>query len=92
MSLFKAKEWWRTACGAEETFDGRSMLVAPLLGEEKRDVLIVGSHNGYLRIYCPSSQWEEETKTPTNYKSTDSMIETRIGDCIVDVKVGKFVS
>ncbi|XP_076222943.1 protein PTHB1 [Nomia melanderi] len=92
MSLFKAKEWWRTACGAEETFDGRSLLVAPLFGEEKKDVLIVGSHHGYLRIYCPSSEWAEETKTPTNYKSTDTMIETRIGDCIVDIKVGKFVS
>ncbi|XP_076648785.1 protein PTHB1-like [Halictus rubicundus] len=92
MSLFKTKEWWRTACGANETFDGRCLLVTSLFGEEKKDVLVVGSHDGYLRIYSPSSQWIEETKSPSNYKSTDSMIETRIGDCIVDIRTGKFVS
>ncbi|XP_076290375.1 protein PTHB1-like [Lasioglossum baleicum] len=92
MSLFKTKEWWRTACGANETFDGRCLLVTSLFGEEKKDVLVVGSHDGYLRIYSPSSQWIDETKSPSNYKSTDSMIETRIGDCIVDIQTGKFVS
>ncbi|CAK9815443.1 Protein PTHB1 [Anthophora plagiata] len=92
MSLFKTKEWWRTRCGADETFDRHSLLAVPLFGEEKKDILIVGSHDGYLRMYSPSSQWLEETKSPTNYKSTDLMIETRIGDCIVDVQAGKFVS
>ncbi|XP_076632670.1 protein PTHB1-like [Colletes latitarsis] len=92
MSLFKTKEWWRTVCGANEVFDGHSLLVAPLFGEDKKDILVVGSHDGYLRMYSPSSQWLENDKCPSNYKSTDSMIETRIGDCIVDVKVGKFVS
>ncbi|XP_076670959.1 protein PTHB1-like isoform X2 [Andrena cerasifolii] len=92
MSLFKTKEWWRTACGSNETFNGHSLLVTALFGEEKKDVLVVGSQDGYLRMYSPSSQWVEETKCPTNYKSTDSMIETRIGDCIVDMKTGKFVS
>lgn len=92
MSLFKTKEWWRTACGSNETFNGHSLLVTALFGEEKKDVLVVGSQDGYLRMYSPSSQWVEETKCPTNYKSTDSMVETRIGDCIVDMKAGKFVS
>ncbi|KOC62575.1 Protein PTHB1 [Habropoda laboriosa] len=92
MSLFKTKEWWRTRCGANETFDRYSLLAVPLFGEEKKDILIVGSYDGYLRMYSPSSQWLEETKSPTNYKSTDLMIEARLGNCIVDVKAGKFVS
>ncbi|XP_076167208.1 protein PTHB1-like [Ptiloglossa arizonensis] len=92
MSLFKTKEWWRTMCGANEVFDGHSLLVAPLFGEEKKDILVVGSHDGYLRMYSPSSQWMEDTKCPTNYKSTDSMIEIQIGDCIVDIKAGRFIS
>nr|XP_012151211.1 PREDICTED: protein PTHB1 isoform X1 [Megachile rotundata] len=92
MSLFKTKEWWRTRCGADESFDGHSLLATPLFGDDRKDVLVVGSHDGYLRMYCPSSQWMDETKSPTNYKSTDQMIETRIGDCIVDMKTGKFVS
>lgn len=92
MSLFNTKEWWRTRCGAEETFDRHSLLATPLFGEDKKDILVVGSHDGYLRMYCPSSQWNDETKSSSNYKSTDQMIETRIGDCIVDMKTGKFVS
>lgn len=92
MSLFKTKEWWRTRCGANETFDKHSLLAAPLFGKERQDVLVVGSHDGYLRMYSPSSRWVDETKSPTNYKSTDLMIETRLDGCIVDMKAGKFVS
>ncbi|XP_043514636.1 protein PTHB1, partial [Frieseomelitta varia] len=92
MSLFKTKEWWRTRCGANETFDRHSLLAAPLFGKERHDILVVGSHDGYLRMYKPSSQWVDETKSPTNYKSTDLMIETRLDDCIVDLKTGRFVS
>ncbi|XP_070154713.1 protein PTHB1-like [Polyergus mexicanus] len=92
MSLFKTKEWWRTQCGVDESFDRRSLLVAPLFGADRKDIVVVGSHNGCLRIYRPSSQWIDETKMPSGYKSTDLIIETQIGDCIVDTKAGKFVS
>ncbi|KAK2576721.1 hypothetical protein KPH14_005377 [Odynerus spinipes] len=92
MSLFKTKEWWRTECGSNETFDRCSLFVAPLFGADKKDCVVVASHQGYLRIYSLSSQWEDETKLPTGYKSTDLIIETKLCDCIVDVKAGKFVS
>ncbi|PBC32457.1 hypothetical protein APICC_10079 [Apis cerana cerana] len=93
MSLFKTKEWWQTRCGANESFDRHSLMAAPLFGKERHhDIIVVTSHDGYLRMYDPSSQWIDETKSPTNYKSTDLMIEMRVGDCIVDVKTGKFVS
>lgn len=75
-----------------ESFDRRSLLVAPLFGTDRKDVIVVASHSGYLRIYCPSSQWLDESKEPSGYKSSDLIIETRIGECIIDVKVGKFVS
>ncbi|KAG7198808.1 hypothetical protein KM043_001782 [Ampulex compressa] len=92
MSLFKTKEWWKTVCGANESFDRHSLLVAPVFEDEPRDVVIVGSHAGYLRIYAPSAQWSEERKSATGYRTTDLIIETRLADCIVDVKAGKFVS
>lgn len=92
MSLFKTKEWWRTRAGVNESFDRRSLLVAPLFGPDKKDVIVIGGHNGYLRIYCPSSQWLDESKEPSGYKSSDLIIETRIGECIVDMRTGKFVS
>ncbi|XP_011685214.1 PREDICTED: protein PTHB1 [Wasmannia auropunctata] len=92
MSLFKTKEWWRTQCGVNESFDRRSLLITPLFGTDRKDVVVVGSHSGYLRIYSPSSQWIDETKSPSGYKSSDLIIETQIGDCIVDMKAGRFVS
>ncbi|XP_012526471.2 protein PTHB1 [Monomorium pharaonis] len=92
MSLFKTKEWWRTQCGVHECFDRRSLLVTPLFGADRKDIVVVGSHGGYLRIYNPSSQWIDETKSPSGYESSDLIIETQVGDCIVDMKAGKFVS
>lgn len=92
MSLFKTKQWWRTVCGVDETFDRRSLLIAPLFGEERKDLILVGSHSGILRIYQPSTQWIEETKSPTDYKTTDLIIESKLCECIVDMRVGKFVS
>ncbi|XP_015182680.1 PREDICTED: protein PTHB1 [Polistes dominula] len=92
MSLFKTKEWWRTKCGSNETYDRSSLLVVPLFGEDKKDCIVTGSHEGYLRIYNLSSQWDDETKSSTGYKSIDLMIETKISDCIVDIKAGKLVS
>ncbi|XP_032690856.1 protein PTHB1-like [Odontomachus brunneus] len=92
MSLFKTKEWWRTRAGVNESFDRRSLLIAPLFGPDKKDVIVIGSHSGYLRIYCPSSQWLDESKEPSGYKSSDLIIETRISECLVDMKTGKFVS
>ncbi|XP_020292987.1 protein PTHB1-like [Pseudomyrmex gracilis] len=92
MSLFKTKEWWRTQCGVNESFDGRSLLITSLFGVERKDVVVVGSHSGYLRIYSPSSQWTDETKSPSGFKSSDLLIETQIGDCIIDIKAGRFVS
>ncbi|KAL6448315.1 hypothetical protein ACFW04_000339 [Cataglyphis niger] len=92
MSLFKTKEWWRTQCGVDESFDRRGLLVAPLFGPDRKDIVVVGSHSGFLRMYSSSSQWIDETKMPSGYKSTDLLIETQIGDCIVDTKAGKFVS
>lgn len=92
MSLFRTKEWWHTECGVNETFDNKSLLVVSLFGDDKKDVVIVSSHSGNLRIYSPSSEWHDEAVAPTGYKTTDLVIEAQIANCIIDTKVGKFVS
>ncbi|XP_018362965.1 PREDICTED: protein PTHB1 [Trachymyrmex cornetzi] len=92
MSLFKTNEWWRTQCGVNESFDKHSLLITPLFDADRKDIIVIGSHSGYLRIYSPFSQWTEETKSPSGYKSSDLIVETQISDCIVDMKAGKFVS
>ena len=30
MSLYKAREWWTTACGRNEEFDARSLVIGAL--------------------------------------------------------------
>ncbi|XP_058789395.1 protein PTHB1-like isoform X2 [Phymastichus coffea] len=96
MSLFHTKEWWRTECGdSQESFDGQSLLlVRELFGKEQlpADLICVASHRGYLRIYAPTSQWDDELHAPTAYKSTDLVVEVKLADAIVDLKAGKFVS
>lgn len=94
MSLFKTKEWWRTECGElKESFDNQSLHVACGLLDQDRDAIIVVSHQGYLRIYDPKNQWDDELNAPgSSYKSTDLVIETKLGDAILDAKTGKFVS
>ncbi|XP_057336127.1 protein PTHB1 isoform X1 [Microplitis mediator] len=93
MSLFRTREWWRTECGGgQEIFDGKNLLVVPLFGEDKKDIIVVSSHSGFLRLYSPSSKWDDENVNPTGYQLTDLIIESRVADCIVDVKAGKFVS
>ena len=45
MSLFKAREWWSTACGTDETFDIGCMLVASIGSEKQKDHrIVIGSH------------------------------------------------
>ncbi|KAH0552746.1 protein PTHB1 [Cotesia glomerata] len=93
MSLFRTREWWRIECsGGEEVFDGQSLLVVPLFGDDRKDIIVVSSHSGFLRLYSPSSKWDEEKINPTGYQLTDLIIESRIADCIIDVKAGRFVS
>ncbi|XP_012270312.1 protein PTHB1 [Orussus abietinus] len=92
MSLFKSKEWWRTECGSNGSFDKQSLLVCPLFGDEKKDAVVVGSHDGYLRVFMPTSTWLEETKNPTGFKSTDLLLETKVAECVVDLKSGRFAS
>ncbi|OXU18994.1 hypothetical protein TSAR_009649 [Trichomalopsis sarcophagae] len=103
MSLFRTKEWWRTECGdSKENFDGQSLLIVQQLfgrggdGDEQqkqsKEVIVVASHAGYLRIYAPANQWIDEANAPGAYKSTDLVVEAKLADCILDVKAGRFVS
>lgn len=98
MSLFRTKEWWRTECCSSsgqqpESFDHQSLLVVRgLLAGVEQEVIVVASHGGYLRIYSPVNEWNEEERSPGAYKSTDLVVEAKLAECIIDVKAGSFVS
>ena len=56
MSLFKSREWWSTNCGIDETFGDAHMCIAKYesaISGVVKQIIIVGSLEGYLRIYDP---------------------------------------
>lgn len=88
MSLFKSRELWTTQCGREETFDCNSILVVDLKGKGCESI-IVGSHNGLLRIYNPQSDAEMDL---TGFRPTDLLIETQLSHPVLQLAYGKLVS
>lgn len=91
MSLYKTKEWWRTEFDTNDKFYNQKLLVAPLLGTQKKDIIIIGNSKGVLKIYNPLPRWVE-MKFPITYSSNDLIIETQLSDSIMDLKAGKFLS
>ncbi|KAL7289856.1 hypothetical protein TKK_0016254 [Trichogramma kaykai] len=77
-----------------ETFDGQSLLLVRGLFEAEavHDVIVVVSHAGYLRIYAPHNEWDEEGQAPGPYRSTDLVIEAKLADSILDCRDGRFIS
>jgi Bardet-Biedl syndrome 9 protein len=54
MSLFQAKEFWSTRVSPTEEFDEKHLLVCNIDNTEpSTDKIVVGSFQGYLRIYNP---------------------------------------
>jgi len=82
MSLFKSREWWNTACGVDENFNALHLCIGIL--EEKREILIVASLEGYLRVYEPHQQ------TPDSSNDSDLLLETMLPDPILGIKSGRF--
>nr|CAD7578040.1 unnamed protein product [Timema californicum] len=85
MSLFKVRDLWSTQCGVDETFDRPSLCLANIGGHS--DKIVVGSHNGFLRVFQPSAGGEL-----SGYKATDLLIETHLQHPILQVAAGKLVS
>lgn len=90
MSLFKAREWWGTSCGQDEGFDQASLCVSALgnSGNETA-MIIVGSHAGVVRVFCPSLPSAAEAPS---YKPSDLLIETNLPNPVLHLHVGRFIS
>ncbi|XP_077347748.1 protein PTHB1 isoform X2 [Lithobates pipiens] len=88
MSLFKARDWWSASLGENEEFDQGCLSVADVDNSESgQDKIIVGSYNGYLRIFSPHPQ-----KTGDAIQAEDLFLEVQLRDPVLQVEVGKFVS
>ena len=81
MSLFKSREWWSANCGVNETFGVFHMCIA---NYELRQIIIVGSIEGYLRIFDPQPSSSETSC------SSDLQLETQLALPILAVETGRF--
>lgn len=82
MSQFKAREWWSAVAGdSRDQFNPQSMCIADCENDGSGDKILVGSLNGYLRIYKPSS---------SGYKAEDSLLEKNLGQPVLQVVCGVF--
>lgn len=89
MSLFKSREWWSAICGVDETFGASHMCIANyenVASGVVKQVIIVGSLQGYLRIYDPQSPVE----APDETSSSDLQLETQLALPILAVESGRF--
>ncbi|XP_059704475.1 protein PTHB1 isoform X3 [Haemorhous mexicanus] len=88
MSLFKARDWWSTILGEKEEFDQGCLCVADVDNSGSgQDKVIVGSYNGYLRIFNP-----HPVKPGDEVQPEDLLLEVQLREPILQVEVGKFVS
>lgn len=88
MSLFKSREWWNANCGIEETFGAFHMCIANYentVNAAVKQIIIVGSLQGYLRIYDPKPSSSSETSCLSGLQ-----LETQLALPVLAVLSGQF--
>ncbi|KAF0310643.1 Protein PTHB1 [Amphibalanus amphitrite] len=93
MSLFKAREWWSTACGTDETFDIGCMLVACIGPEKQKDQrIVVGSHEGFIRVYQPNYDARgdgDDAGAENGFRPDDLLLEVQLEHPALQLMAGK---
>jgi len=82
MSLFKSLEWWSTSCGIDENFNPLHLCIEKF--NEKRDIIIVASLEGYIRIYEPHQLITDRSN------DSDLLLETLLPEHIIAIESGQF--
>lgn len=86
MSLFNIMDLWSTRCGEEENF-GVDSLICTNLDESGDFKIIIGSLNGFLRIYEPHCTDLQQT----SFKPSDLLLETQLSNPITQIATGQLV-
>lgn len=89
MSLFKVREFWSTVCDVDEKFDQNCLKVSKLNGDT--DKILIGSHNGILRVFQPSTEFGDGTNIKS-FKATELLIEKIFSHPILQLSTGRLVS
>ena len=80
MSIFQIKELWGTRVGANEEYDKNSVCLDSYGGDVK---IIIGSFEGYLRVYKPKSK---------EFTASDMILERNMMLPILQVSCGAYHS
>uniref|UniRef100_A0A4W5RT64 Bardet-Biedl syndrome 9 n=1 Tax=Hucho hucho TaxID=62062 RepID=A0A4W5RT64_9TELE len=88
MSLFKARDWWAAVLGEGEEFDQGCLCVGDVDNSGSgHDKIVVGSYMGMLRVFSP-----HPAKPGEPSPAHSQLLEVQLGDPVIQVVVGKFVS
>jgi len=84
MSLFNTREWWVSTLTTDEEYDEGCLCVANIDNDSNGlPKIITGSLQGVLRIFFPRQR---------DYQLNDLMLEEELGDPILQVEAGRFLS
>lgn len=91
MSLFKTRDLWSASCD-NDLFDLGCLKVANLgINKKKNNSVVIGSYNGFLRIYNPSeNDSSEKTADSPSFKAHDLVCEQAFPAPIIQIEIGRF--
>ena len=87
MSLFKARDWWRSSAGHDSVFDMSSLVVDCLAGEgdDQHMQLVMVSMTGLVQIYQPTNRPGGESR------AEDLLLEQQLPLPVLQVESGLFM-
>eukprot|EP01083_Nonionella_stella_P086920 241654_1 len=84
MSLFHAREYWSVRPEAEEEYDIGCLEVANIDNDPSENAkIIIGNFQGVLKVFLPRQ---------SDYKIEDLLLEQNLGQPILQLGVGRFIS
>ncbi|XP_063708995.1 protein PTHB1 [Culicoides brevitarsis] len=93
MSLFKIFNLWTIkSSDITKSYDSNSLHCCRLnvLDSDEKDYIIIGSHNGFLSIYQPIFNAEEENENFPSFSASNVVLEAKLDAPIIALASGKF--
>lgn len=88
MSLFKTRDLW-SITSENDLFDQGCLKVANIGVNKRSNSIVTGSYNGYLRIYNPSLNFDNN-ESKKKFKGNDLICEVSFPSPIIQIEIGKF--
>lgn len=90
MSLFKSRDWWEINLNEIDTYDLHSLLTLTLDSDGFQSILL-GSHEGFLRLFSPSCKIVNG-EAVSDYEPSHLLLEVQLPSPILQINEGVLVS